>query len=90
MRLRPARRLDPQQAARENRMMEIDKLAAEAFRVFHAMDLTCSEADKATNRYVTLVSIIERVGKLCEHDAVGLLLLMERLIEMQEARHRSN
>jgi hypothetical protein len=59
-------------------------LTAEAFKVFHEIDL--DPEDLGTDRVAASSIVVKHLNDLCVHNAVGTAMLVADLVKLQKAR----
>jgi len=68
---------------------EIDRLAAEAFRIFHEFDLSTDTLEEAKiNECIAVASLVRNIDRLCPHDLIGVCELVALLVKRQETEHK--
>jgi hypothetical protein len=82
--------MEAKMAETENRVMddEIDKLAVDAFSIFHGLNLHTDTVEEGkTNECIAVASLVRNIDKLCPHDLIGVAELVSLLVKRQEAVH---
>lgn len=63
---------------------EVDKLADEAFRIFHEFNLYTATLEEAkVEECIAVASIVRNIDKLCPHDLIGVCELIHNLVKRQ-------
>jgi hypothetical protein len=67
---------------------DVNRLAADAFKLFHTYNLwTATEEEARIEETIVYRAIVRNLDKLCPHDLIGIGNLIDALLKRQAGEH---